>query len=157
MSRYLHEHQHDAAALAPFSVQAHRNALTAAHAYLRREITPQAYARAAPLARPLSVLDYAPEADGAAALVLASAAPGTRGVRITGSCVAHGPLALAARPEPLFFEAAARSVAHALSLAKRSLPDVSLFELDDALSIQAALSVEAAGFADRGHAPVRAA
>jgi acetyl-CoA C-acetyltransferase len=152
MARYLHEHRLDPLALAPFPRLAHENAVTAAHAFLRREISTAAYERGPFVARPLRLLDCAPEADGAAAVVISSAPPGMRAVRIRGSSVASGPLALAARRDPTRLETAERSARTALQVAQRSLGEVSFFELDDALSILAALSLEAVGACDRGRA-----
>jgi acetyl-CoA C-acetyltransferase len=156
MARYLHENRLEPGALAPFPILAHHNAMGAGHAFLRREIDEKAYARAPAVARPLCVLDCAPDADGAAAVVVRAAGRGTSGVRITGSAAAHAPLALAQRREPTLLEAAARSAEEALQRAGRRAREVGLFEPDDSLSILAALSLEAVGFADRGHAARRA-
>jgi acetyl-CoA C-acetyltransferase len=156
LARYLHDHRLEREAMGAFPILAHRNALTAAHAFLKREVSAESYARAPSVARPLNVLDCAPDVDGAAAVVLAAGRRASKSVRITGSAAAVGPVALGARRDPLLLEPAARTAREALSRAGRSLRDVSLFEPDDSLSILAALSIEAVGFADRGHAARRA-
>jgi acetyl-CoA C-acetyltransferase len=59
-------------------------------------------------------------------------------------------LALHDRPDPLAFDAARISVERACSQAGILPGDVDLFEVCDAFSIYALLSLEAAGFARRG-------
>ena len=71
-------------------------------------------------------------------------------VRIAGSSSVCDTLALHDRPDPLVFEAARLSVERACRRARISPLQVDLFELYDAYSIYAALSLEAAGFAPRG-------
>jgi acetyl-CoA C-acetyltransferase len=105
---------------------------------------------------PLNVFDAAPNADGAAALIL------TRRdllppdfphplVEITASASVTDAFALHDREDILAFDAARRSVEMALTQAGISREDVDFFEYHDAFSIYAALSLEAAGFAPRGH------
>jgi acetyl-CoA C-acetyltransferase len=107
------------------------------------------------LAAPLNVFDAAPYADGAAALLLTrrdlvpSGLPHAL-VRISGSAVAIDTLALHDRRDPLGFDAARISVQRACRQAGILPSDADLFELTDAFSIYAALSLEAAGLAPRG-------
>ena len=54
------------------------------------------------------------------------------------------------RREPLFLQAAYLSSQRAYAQARVAPADIDLFELHDAFSITAALSLEAAGFAPRG-------
>jgi len=106
------------------------------------------------------MFDVAPEADGAAALVLTradlfpfAASPDTTShpmVRISGSSVVTDTLALHDRRDLLDLQAAHQSVEHACRQAGIMPKDVDLFELYDSSSILAALSLEAAGFAERG-------
>lgn len=152
MTRYFREHRLERGALAGFPRLAHENALTVPHAFFHRALSQADYDGAPPVARPLGLMDCAPEVDGAAAVVVSAAPKGRAPLRLSSS-VAHGPLALGQRRELLRFEPAERSVLEALARSGRALRDVSLFELDDATSIAAALSLEAAGFADRGQAP----
>ena len=96
-----------------------------------------------------------PYADGAAALILTRREllpPGYPHplVRITGSSIVTDRLALHDRPDLLAFDAARLSVERACRQAGIRPGDVDLFELYDSSSIIAALSLEAAGFAERG-------
>jgi acetyl-CoA C-acetyltransferase len=73
-------------------------------------------------------------------------------VRVSGSSLVVDTLALHDRNNPLFFQAAAFSVERACGQAGILPTDVDFFELCDAFSIYAALSLEAAGFALPGEA-----
>jgi acetyl-CoA C-acetyltransferase len=71
-------------------------------------------------------------------------------VRISGSSSVSDTLALHDRTDPLTFQAARLSAERALRQAGLLPADIDFFELFDAFSIYAALSLEAAGFAERG-------
>ena len=156
MRRYLHEYQAPRQAFAGFPLTAHANGAGNPNAMFRKAISPEAYQKAGMVSDPLNMFDVAPYADGAAALILTRSdllPPGYPHplVRIAGSSLVTDTLALHDRPDPLAFEAAAayRSSAPAGRLDITPL-QVDLFELYDAFSIFAALSLEAAGFAERG-------
>lgn len=155
MRRYLHESGAPRMAFAGFPITAHANAAGNPNAMFRNKIRPEAYQQAGMVAPPLNLLDAAPAADGAAALVLARPEllppdmPHAL-VRISGSSMATDTLALHARPDLLSFSAARLSIELACRQAGIVPGDVDLFELFDAYSVYAALSLEAAGFAERG-------
>ena len=155
MQRYLHEFHAPRQAFAGFALTAHANGAGNPYAMYRKAISAEAYNRAGYVSEPLNMFDVAPNADGAAALLL------TRPemlppsfprplVRIAGSSLATDTLALHDRPDPLAFHAVRVSVERACRQAKITPLQVDLFELFDAYSIYAALSLEAAGFAARG-------
>jgi acetyl-CoA C-acetyltransferase len=155
MQRYLHEHKVPHDAFAGFALLAHANAVNNPNAMFRKAISAEHYARGAAVSAPLNIYDVAPYADGAAAIILARADRLPDGfshpkVRVSGSAVAIDTLALHDRPDPLAFKAASVSVERACRKAGILPADVDLFELSDAFSIYAALSLEAAGFAERG-------
>ncbi len=155
MQRYLHEYHPPREAFGGFSVLAHANAVSNPNAMFRRPISQAAYARAGATNSPLNLFDAAPYADGAAAVVitrpeLVPAAVSHPLVRISGSSSAIDTLALHDRPDPLAFKAARLSIERACSKAGILPSDVDLFELSDAFSIYAVLSLEAAGFARPG-------
>jgi acetyl-CoA C-acetyltransferase len=156
MRRYLHEHGAPADALAGFSLTAHRNAVSNPHAMYRRAIQREDYLKAAMLSDPLNLYDAAPLADGAAALLLARGEalprePAGAPIRIAGSAMSTAALALHDQSDPLHMPAAADSAGRALMQAGLRTEDIQLFELHDRFSVQAALALEAAGFAPRGH------
>jgi acetyl-CoA C-acetyltransferase len=155
MRRYLHEFDVPRQSFGGFSLVAHANGANNPNAMFRKAISPETYQRAGMVSDPLNMFDVAPNADGAAALLLTRAEllpPGFphRLVRIAGSSLVTDTLALHDRPDPLAFHAARLSVERACQKAHITPLQVDLFELYDAYSIYAALSLEAAGFAQRG-------
>jgi len=155
MQRYLHEYPAPRAAFAAFPLLAHANAVNNPHAMFRRPINLAAYERAEIICDPLNMFDVAPYADGAAAMLLTRpelvpAGVSHKLVQVRGSSVVSDTLALHDRPDPLAFNAARMSVERACRQAGVIPGDVDLFELCDAFSIYAILSLEAAGFAKRG-------
>lgn len=154
MQRYLYEYRPPREAFAAFPLLAHANAVTNPFAMYRRAVNREAYERAEVIADPLRLYDMAPYADGAAAVILttperARDLPHPL-VAVRGSMGAIDTLALHDRPDPLAFEAAYHSLHRACDMAGIAPGEVDLFELDDAYSIYAVLSLEAAGFAPRG-------
>ncbi|MBX3003159.1 MAG: thiolase domain-containing protein [Anaerolineales bacterium] len=153
--RYVYEHKVPEHALAGFAVTAHANGAHNPNAMFRKAIKPETYAKAGLVSAPLNLFDVAPNADGAAALIL------TRRellppkfshplVEITGSSAVTDTLALHDRPDPLIFNAARLSIERACAQAGILPKDADFFELFDAFSIYSALTLEAAGLAARG-------
>ena len=153
--RYLHEFKVPEHGLAGFSLTAHANGAHNPNAMFRKAVKPEIYASAAIVSAPLNMFDIAPNADGAAALLLTRAEllppkfPHPL-VEIAGSSAVTDTLALHDRPDPLTFNAARLSVERACAQAGILPKDADLFELFDAFSIYSALSLEAAGFSERG-------
>jgi acetyl-CoA C-acetyltransferase len=155
MRRYLHEYDAPMDAMSGFSITAHANAVSNTAAMYRRAIDLDRYRLAPMVSEPVNMFDSAPVADGAAAIILArrEAIPtGTPhpAVLIAGSGASTAPPALHDRRNALKFAAAEISCQRALTQADIGLEDIDLFELHDAFSICAALSLEACGFADPG-------
>lgn len=155
MRRYMHEFEVPDHAFAGFPLTAHANGATNKNAMFRRAINLERYQKAGFVSEPLNMFDVAPNADGAAAILL------TRPdllpeqfshplVRITGSSTVIDTLALHDRPDPLIFNAARVSFERACAQAGKIPADADLFELYDAYSIYGALTLEAVGYAERG-------
>lgn len=160
--RYLHQYQLEANVLAPFAVIAHQNAVANEFAMYRRAISTELYARSGMVATPLKMMDMAPYADGAAALLLTRASLVSKdclhpAVRVTGSSNATDRLALHDRIDPLAFSAVAHSYNTAIRKAGILPEEINFLEVDDAFTIYAALSLEAMAFAERGQAGKKAA
>lgn len=155
MNRYLYEHpKTDRSAFAQIALVAHTNAVNNPNAIYRKAISKETYQSASQAASPLNIFDVAPYADGAAALILttpelAKDLPHAM-VRVIGSNVAIDTLALHDRSDLLAFRAAGVSLEQACHQAGILPKDVDFFELHDAFSIFAILSLEAGGFARRG-------
>jgi acetyl-CoA C-acetyltransferase len=154
MRRYMHEYGVRHQDFAPFSVNAHENGAGNPHAMFRRPINAQAFAQARMIADPINLLDSSPIADGAAAVVLCPTARASdfsdQAVRIRASATATDSVALHDRRDPLFLSAAYESARKAYRQAAIGPQDVNLFELHDAFTIMAVLSLEACGFSERG-------
>jgi acetyl-CoA C-acetyltransferase len=154
MRRYMHETGAQVADFANFSVNAHNNGSKNASAMYRNLFKADRFASAPLVADPINLFDIAPEADGAAALVLTSSARAAdmvaKPVRILGSGAGSDTLALHERPDPLYLSALRLAADRAYHEAGLTPDDVSLIELHDSATIMAALSLEATGFAGRG-------
>ena len=150
----MYEHGLKREDFAGFAVNAHRNAVNNPNAMYRRAITPEVFNRASMISDPISLMDSSPNADGAAALVLVATDRAGEftddPVRVLASAAGSDSVAIHDRRDPLFLAAAHRSAAAAYRQAGIEPKDVDLFELHDAFTILAALSLEACGFADRG-------
>jgi len=157
MRRYMHEHGWAKEHFAPFAVNAHANAIHNPNARLRERVTEHDYRRARMVADPINLLDASPIGDGAAAVVLVPSDRLKRNgrplVRVVASASATDTLAVHDRRDPLWLEAAYRSAQQAYAQAGVRPADVDVFELHDAFSIMAALSLEACGLAERGQGP----
>lgn len=154
MRRYMHEYGLGLRAFEGFSINAHANGKRNPYAMYRNSIREGAFAAAPMVADPINLFDGAPDADGAAALVLTASKrarqQGQRVIHVAGSAVATDAFALQTREDLLFLKAASRSVNIALQQANIDKDDIDLYELHDAFTILSALSLEAAGYAARG-------
>ncbi len=154
MHRYTHEFGVQRQDFAPFAVNAHANGANNPYAMYQRPISAEAYAKAGMVADPVSMFDAAPLCDGAAAVVLCPSETasefGSKPVRIRAATVATDRLAVHDRKDPLFLQAAYLSAQRAYQQAGVGPGHIDLFELHDAFTIMAALSLEACGFAERG-------
>ena len=155
MKRYMHENQVPVDGFAGFALTAHANAANNPCAMFRKAIKRETYAKAEMVSDPVNMFDMAPNADGAAALVLTRRdllPPGFSHplVKVAGSASASDTLALHDRKDMLFFDTAQISAGKAMKQAGVLLDDIDLFEYHDVFSIYAALQLEAVGFAIKG-------
>lgn len=155
MRRYMHEYGWKHADFAPFSINAHANAMHNPFARLQQKINVEQFEKSAMVATPINLLDASPTGDGAAAVVLVPAEKvaslnGKPRIIVAGSASATDTIAVHSRKDPLFLAAAYQSAKRAYEMAIVEPKDIDLFELHDAFSIMTALSLEACGFAERG-------
>jgi acetyl-CoA C-acetyltransferase len=155
MKRYMHEHNVPTNGFAGFALTAHANGVANKNAMFRKAIKAETYAKAEMVSEPINMFDMAPNADGAAALVL------TRRdllpsdfknplVKIAGSAASSDTLALHDRKDLLYFDTAQISAGKAMKQAGVVLDQINFFEYHDMFSIFAALQLEAVGFAIKG-------
>jgi acetyl-CoA C-acetyltransferase len=154
MRRYMHDYALDLNAFEGFSINAHANGGRSEYAMFRNSIKAGRFARAPMIADPVSLFDSAPDADGAAAVILTSLERAgdmvPHPIQITASAAATDTLTLHDRADMLYLKAAALSANKAYSQAEIKPSDISLFELHDAYTILSTLTLEAVGFAERG-------
>lgn len=154
MRRYMYEYDLVEEDFAPFALNAHANAVHNPNAMFRKPVSLEQFTRAKKVADPISLFDASPVCDGAAALVLARSenlnGSGARAIQIAASTMATDALALHDRKDPLWLRAVELSSIRAYAQAGVTPQDIDLFELHDAFSIIAPMSLEAAGFARRG-------
>ncbi len=156
MRRYMHEYGWQHEDFAPFSLNSHANAAHNPHARLPFAISEKQYKNSAMIAAPINLMDASPTGDGAASALivpLESVHNNKRAVEIVGSGAATDTLSVHSRKMPLFLQAAYLSAKYAYAQAGNAPEDIDFFELHDAFSIMAALSLEACGFAEKGQGP----
>ncbi len=155
MRRYMHQYHVPADGFAGFALTAHANGAGNQYAMFQKAIKPETYAKAEMVSDPLNMFDMAPNADGAAALVLTrrDLIPSNWTsplVKVAASAAASDTLALHDRKDPLFFDTAQISAGKAMKQVGLPLDGVDFFEYHDAFSIYAVLQLEAVGFAIKG-------
>jgi acetyl-CoA C-acetyltransferase len=155
MRRYMYEYGWKHQDFAPFSINAHANAMHNPFARLHEKINVEKFEKSSMVATPINLLDASPIGDGAAAVVIVPAekVASVRGrprITVAGSASATDTIAVHSRKDPLFLSAAYESSKRAYEMAGIQPQDIDVFELHDAFSIMSALSLEACGFAERG-------
>jgi acetyl-CoA C-acetyltransferase len=155
MRRYMYEYGVEHRDFAHFTVNAHRNAVANPNAMFRREVSAEFFARARMIADPINLLDSSGIGDGAATVIICPtriAGEYRQGdaVHIRASSMATDAVAIHDRPDPLWLSAVEASAFKAYQQAGIGPRDIDLFEVHDAFTIMSALSLEAAGFAERG-------
>lgn len=155
MRRYMHEFGWKHEDFAPFSINAHANAVHNPYARLHEKISVEKFEKSSMVATPINLLDASPIGDGAAAAILVPAEKvaslkGKPRITVAGSASATDSIAVHSRKDPLFLSAAYLSSKKAYAMAQVGPQEIDVFELHDAFSIMSALSLEACGFAERG-------
>lgn len=154
MRRYMYEHGIELAQFEGFSLNAHRNGAVNPFAMYRNRLREGAFANAPMIADPVSLFDSAPEADGAAAVVLVSSDAAAdlvpKPVSISASSVVTDHLMLQDREQLLTLNAVSQSVSQALEQAQLTIGGIDLMELHDAYTILTVLALEAMGLGEAG-------
>ncbi|HUI88859.1 MAG TPA: thiolase domain-containing protein [Anaerolineales bacterium] len=155
MQRYMHEFGWKHADFAPFSINAHANAMHNPFARLHQRITSDKFEKSAMVATPINLLDASPTGDGAAAAVIVPAhkvalRQNRPRIEVAASASNTDTIAVHSRKDPLFLRAAYESARRCYEMAGIEPKDLDLFEVHDAFTIMTALSLEACGFAERG-------
>ncbi|MBI2271260.1 MAG: thiolase domain-containing protein [Bacteroidetes bacterium] len=155
MSMYIKHYRVSPDSFGMFGINAHKNAMLNPNALFKKEITRDQYLQSKYISEPVRIYDASPICDGAAAIILSKyPSPKSRGnypcVKITGSAASTEHVGISSRTSPLAAEGIQRSGQKAFAMAGITAKDVDFFELHDAYSIIATLSLEAMGFAKPG-------
>src|SRR5512133_4198025 len=139
MRRYMYEFGWKHADFAPFSINAHANAIHNPYARLHDKITVEQFERSSMVATPINLLDASPIGDGAAAAIIVPAErvaslKGKPKITVAGSASATDSIAVHSRKDPMFLNAAYLSSRRAYEMAGVEPKDVDVFELHDAFS-----------------------
>eukprot|EP00041_Stephanoeca_diplocostata_P038516 m.1522399 g.1522399 ORF g.1522399 m.1522399 type:complete len:375 (-) comp25230_c0_seq20:5786-6910(-) len=163
MTKYMDEFAIPHRAFAPFALTAHNNArLSDMAVFHNKPIDEDMFEESINITGPVQLLDACPTCDGAAAIVLTACKDTARRadgsvVRVAGSGASSDILPVHARPDPLHLTAIELSTAQALEMAALRQADMDVFELHDAYTIMACVSLESAGFVPRGEGTAFAA
>jgi acetyl-CoA C-acetyltransferase len=140
--------------LAWVSVKNHRHGSLNKHSQFGREVTLEEVMNSSPVSMPLRLLHCSPVTDGAAAVLLCPLSEAhkytDKPVKILGSGMATGSMALADRKDPAFLDSVQMSAERAYKMAGVGPGDIDLAEVHDCFSISEICCVEALGFFDRG-------
>ncbi len=155
MQRYMHEFGWKHTDFAPFSINAHTNAVHNPFARLHEKITIEQFEKSSMVATPINLFDASPTGDGAAAAVIVPAErvaslKGKPRIIVAASASNTDTIAVHSRKDPLFLDAAYTSAKRCYEMAGIEPTDLDVFEVHDAFTIMAALSLEACGFAEQG-------
>ncbi|HMX58498.1 MAG TPA: hypothetical protein PKE49_18365, partial [Leptospiraceae bacterium] len=139
---------------AHFAVNSHQNGMRNPDAFLKKELSLESAMNARVIQGPLRLSDCSPVCDGSAAVLLcASGMAGSfsdHPVQLSASSCATDRFTVGRRRDPLVLSASFHSVEKAYRQAGITPRDIDFFEVHDAFSIMAVLSLEACGFAERG-------
>ena len=153
--RFLHDRNETAEILANVSVKARRHGKQNPYAQFRKEVTAEEVLASRPISDPITLLQCCPTGDGAAAVVVVSAAylrqSSAASVRIAAS-ILHSGQATSGFRNMLHPDITYHSAREAYEQAGFGPEDLDVVELHDAFSIAELVYYEALGLCPEGHA-----
>lgn len=149
---YLDKYKIKHSSFANFARNAHHNGIAAPHALFKQEFSREQIINSRVIEAPIRLMDCAPICDGAAAMIFTSDVSLCTGtpVELLASEIATDILTVSKRSNPLSLDASRLSAQKAFKRSGLRPVDIDFFELHDAFSIMACLSLEACGFAEPG-------
>ncbi|WP_297421449.1 thiolase domain-containing protein [Thermococcus sp.] len=157
MRLYMKKYDYTEEDLALFAVNAHANGAKNPYAMFKRPIKVETVLKSPYIADPLKLFDASPVCDGSAAVIITTpekakelGVPKEKWVEIAGMGRAIDTINLANRENPLRLRAAEVAAKRAYRMAGITAKDINFFEVHDAFTVMAALSLEALGVAERG-------
>jgi len=159
MRSYLESNKISRDDFSGFAINAHRNAMTNPNALFHKSICQKTYRESHDVSYPLRLYDSPAICDGAACIILTNKKiakslrnNGAKVCKILASSVVSDNIATSKRRDNTWLSAAETSATKAYTKAGLSPQHIDFFEPHDAYTIMSALSLEAAGFVDRGAA-----
>ncbi|ASJ05174.1 MULTISPECIES: thiolase domain-containing protein [Thermococcus] len=157
MRYYMKAYGYTEEDLALFAVNAHANGAKNPYAMFKRPIKVETVMRSPYVADPLKLFDASPVCDGAAAVIITTpekaqelGVPKEKWVEVAGMGRAIDTINLANRDDLLTLKAAKVAAERAYRMAGVEPKDIDFFEVHDAFTVMAALSLEALGVAKKG-------
>ncbi len=157
MRHYMKTYGYSEEDLALFAVNAHTNGAKNSYAMFKRPIKVETVLKSPYIADPLKLFDASPVCDGAAAVIITSrekakelGVPKEKWIEIAGIGRAIDTINLANREDLLTLKAAKIAAERAYRMAGINADGLDFFEVHDAFTIMAALSLEALGVAEKG-------
>ncbi|MCW2530165.1 MAG: putative thiolase [Pseudonocardiales bacterium] len=151
-SRYLYATGTEEAALGAVAVSARAWAVDNPDAVMRKPLDMDAYLASRMISTPLRVLDCARPVNGAAAILVSSARPGSSTpIHVTGMGLDH-PMRRRRAPGESWFGGGRRAATDALAMAGLSQSDIDVIELYDPFSVVTLCLLEEYGFCAPGTA-----
>nr|CRL09134.1 nonspecific lipid-transfer protein (acethyl CoA synthetase) [unidentified prokaryotic organism] len=157
MRYYMKAYGYSEEDLALFAVNAHANGAKNPYAMFKRPIKVETVMKSPYIADPLKLFDASPVCDGAAAVIITTpekaqelGVPKEKWVEVAGMGRAIDTINLANRDDLLVLKAAKIAAERAYKMAGVTAKDIDFFEVHDAFTVMAALSLEALGVAERG-------
>ncbi|NJE04388.1 thiolase domain-containing protein [Thermococcus sp. MV11] len=157
MRYYMKTYGYTEEDLALFAVNAHANGAKNPYAMFKRPIKVETVLKSPYVADPLKLFDASPVCDGSAAVIVTTpekakelGVPKEKWVEVAGMGRAIDTISLASREDLLTLKAARVAAERAYKMAGVEPKDIDFFEVHDAFTVMAALSLEALGVAKKG-------
>ncbi|ASA78299.1 thiolase domain-containing protein [Thermococcus sp. 5-4] len=157
MRYYMKAYGYTEEDLALFAVNAHANGAKNPYAMFKRPIKVETVLKSPYVADPLKLFDASPVCDGAASVIITTpekakelGVPKEKWVEVAGMGRAIDTITLASREDLLVLKAAKVAAERAYKMAGVEAKDIDFFEVHDAFTVMAALSLEALGVAEKG-------
>ncbi|ASJ10198.1 acetyl-CoA acetyltransferase [Thermococcus sp. P6] len=157
MRYYMKTYGYTEEDLAYFAVNAHANGAKNPYAMFKRPIKVETVLKSPYVADPIKLFDASPICDGAASVIITTpekakelGVPKEKWVEVAGMGRAIDTINLANREDLLSLKAAKVAAERAYKMAGVEANDIDFFEVHDAFTIMAALSLEALGVAKKG-------
>ncbi|WP_258083789.1 thiolase domain-containing protein [Thermococcus thermotolerans] len=157
MRYYMKTYGYTEEDLALFAVNAHSNGAKNPYAMFKRPIKVETVLKSPYVADPLKLFDASPVCDGSAAVIITTPEKAKelgvskeKWVEVAGMGRAIDTISLASREDLLTLKAAKVAAERAYRMAGVTAKDIDFFEVHDAFTVMAALSLEALGVAKKG-------